>query len=80
MNFLIYIIVGAIAGYIAGKIMHNESGSIIIDCIVGILGGFIGTFLFGLLGFQATKLISNVLVALVGACVVLIIKRAILNR
>ncbi len=80
MNIIIYIIVGAIAGYIAGKIMHEESGNIIIDCVIGIIGGFVGTFLIGLIGFKPTNVIDNVIVAMLGACVVLIIKRAFLNR
>lgn len=80
MKIIIYIIVGCIAGYVAGKIMHEESGNIIIDCIIGILGGFVGSFLIGLIGFEAKNVIGNVIVAMLGACVVLIIKRTLLKR
>ncbi len=71
------LLIGAIAGYGAGKIMNDTSNNLIIDCIVGIIGGFVGSFLFGLIGFKSTKLLANVIVSLVGACIVLYIKKLI---
>lgn len=77
LSIILTLLIGIIAGYGAGKIMNDTSDNLIIDCIVGIVGGFVGKFLFGLVGFTSTKLLSTVIVSLVGACVVLYIKKLI---
>ena len=46
------LITGAIIGWIASKIMNSESG-LLRNIVVGIVGSFVGSFLFGLLGFYA---------------------------
>ena len=77
LSVILTLLIGVIAGYGAGKIMNDTSNNLIIDCIVGIVGGFIGKLLFGLIGFASTKLLDNVIVSLVGACLVLYIKKLI---
>ncbi len=77
MGIILSLLIGMIAGYGAGKIMNDESNNLIIDCIVGVLGSFVGSFIFSLIGFASTKLLAKVIVSLVGACVVLYIKKLI---
>lgn len=69
------VIVGAIVGAIAGKLMNANLG-LIMCIIIGIGGSFMGKFLFGLIGFSATGL-AGVIVDVIGACVVIAIARKI---
>jgi uncharacterized membrane protein YeaQ/YmgE (transglycosylase-associated protein family) len=82
MSWLAWLVVGAIAGWIASMIMKtNARQGLLIDIVVGIVGAFIGGFLFnqfgsaGITGFN----IWSVFVAVVGAVVLLAIIR-LLNR
>jgi uncharacterized membrane protein YeaQ/YmgE (transglycosylase-associated protein family) len=65
------LLVGLIAGWLAGKIMKGAGFGMVGDLIVGILGAIIGGWLFGLLGIAAWGLVGNILIALVGALVLL---------
>ena len=62
------LITGAIIGWIASKIMNSESG-LLRNIVVGIVGSFVGSFLFGLLGFYAFGGFANLVVSVIGACV-----------
>lgn len=65
------IVIGIVAGWLAGKISRGHGFGIWVDLIVGIVGAFIGNFVFGLLGLQAYGLIGSLLVSTVGAVVLL---------
>ena len=67
------IIIGAIAGFLAGKILFGEGFGIIGNIIIGIVGGFIGRFLFGLLGFGISGTIADIISATVGAIILMFI-------
>ena len=70
------IIIGAVAGWLASLIMKKTNG-LLINIILGIVGGFVGGFVFGLIGFGATNLIGQIIVSVVGACIVIAIYNAI---
>ena len=48
MNFIVWIIIGGLAGWIAGMIMKNQSG-LFMNIIIGVVGAFIGGWLFNIL-------------------------------
>ena len=74
MHLIGFIILGAIAGWLAGKIMSGHGYGIIWDIVVGIVGAFIGGFVFSLIfGTQPTGLVISFIVALVGACILVAI-------
>lgn len=78
MDILIWIVFGALVGWVASLFMGG-GGGLIIDIVVGIVGAVIGGFImnfFGRGGVSGFNLYSF-LVALVGACVLLAIVRAI---
>jgi uncharacterized membrane protein YeaQ/YmgE (transglycosylase-associated protein family) len=77
--FLLYIIiVGLIAGWATGKIMKGAGYGAITDILLGIAGAIVGSRLLGLLGiYSSGGLIPNVLVAIVGAIVLVLIVRLI---
>lgn len=81
MGWLAWLIVGAIAGWLASKVMRTSQG-LLIDILVGIVGAFIGGFLFnqfgtaGVTGFN----IWSVFVAFTGAVVLLAVIRLFSGR
>ena len=74
LGFIFSLQVGALAGYIAGRIMGSET-STLRNIVLGILGGFVGSILFGLIGLSATGIVGEILVSVVGACVCIWIGR-----
>jgi len=79
MSFLAWIVLGLIAGFIASKIVNKSGEGVIMDIILGIVGAVVGGWLFNTFGHMgATGLnLYSILVAVVGAIVVLIIYHAL---
>ena len=76
MGFLAWIIVGLIAGWLAGQVMKGGGYGTLVDIILGILGGMLGGWLFGLLGIGAGGgMIGSIIVAFVGAVILVAITR-----
>jgi uncharacterized membrane protein YeaQ/YmgE (transglycosylase-associated protein family) len=77
-GLLWWIIVGLIAGFLAGKVMRGGGFGVLMDIVIGIVGALIGGWLFGMLGiFPGGGLIGSILVAFVGACILLWLVRLI---
>lgn len=82
MNIIIYLIAGAIVGYIASRIMRtNSQQGLLLDIVVGVIGAFLaGYFISPLLGIGTINdviTIPTMLVTLVGSVVLLWIVKAI---
>ena len=74
MNFLIYLIVGGIAGWLASIMMTRDgSQGIILNVIVGIIGGFLGGFLLPMVGLSFGGTVGFLITAFIGAVVLLLI-------
>ncbi len=67
MNLLGSLIIGGIAGWLAGRLMQSGGHGLLTNILLGLLGGFVGDLVFGLLGLRTTNLIGNLLAAVVGA-------------
>jgi uncharacterized membrane protein YeaQ/YmgE (transglycosylase-associated protein family) len=80
VNFIIWIIVGGIAGFLASKVLTGKGMGLIWDIVVGILGAFVGGWLAGLAGIAVTNLLVEIVVAFVGALVLLFIFRLLTRR
>ena len=74
-TILIIVIIGAVAGWLAGVIMSGSGFGLLGDIVIGIIGAVIGGFLFGLLGIVAVGLIGQIISATVGAVVLIYIFR-----
>jgi len=70
-SILMILIIGAIAGWLAGKLMKGRGFGVIGNIVIGIIGAVIGNFLFGLLGVSAGGLIGSIITATVGALILL---------
>ena len=71
MNFILWLLIGALAGYLAGRIMKGEGFGVVGNIIVGIVGAFVGGLVFGLLGLAMNGLIGSLITATVGAVLLL---------
>jgi uncharacterized membrane protein YeaQ/YmgE (transglycosylase-associated protein family) len=80
IGFIVWIVVGGIAGFLASKVLTGKGMGLIWDIVVGILGGFLGGWLAGLAGISTANLLMEVLVAFVGAIILLVIFRALTHR
>lgn len=69
------IILGGIAGWLTGLIMRGEGYGIIVNILLGIAGGIIGSFVFGLLGFSTSNFIGELITAIVGAALLVFLVR-----
>jgi uncharacterized membrane protein YeaQ/YmgE (transglycosylase-associated protein family) len=78
MGILAWIVVGAIAGWLASMVVRSSLG-LVGDIVVGIVGAFIGGFLFNLIGNSGVTgfNIYSIFVAFIGAVVLLVVIRAV---
>ena len=65
------LIIGAIAGWLAGKIMRGGGFGVLMNIVVGVVGSFVGNAMLWVIGLGARGLIGNVIAATLGAVVVL---------
>jgi uncharacterized membrane protein YeaQ/YmgE (transglycosylase-associated protein family) len=74
------LIVGLVAGWLARRFMGTRKQGLLVDIGLGVVGAFAGTILFGALGFGAHGLIAKIIVAFVGAVVIVAAYRALTRR
>ena len=77
MSLLWFLLVGLIAGWLAGLVMKGGGYGIIGDMIVGVIGALLGGWLFGVLCIHAGGLIGSIIVAFIGAVILIFLLRAI---
>ena len=76
MGILYLLVVGLVAGWLAGIIMKSNSGSIWRDMLVGVVGAFLGNWLFGILGITLfAGILGSIVTALIGAIVLVALLR-----
>ena len=64
------LICGSVIGWLAGIVMH-QPGSTLRNIVVGIVGSALGRAIFAMIGFYATAGLADVIVCVIGACVLL---------
>jgi uncharacterized membrane protein YeaQ/YmgE (transglycosylase-associated protein family) len=72
IGWLSFLIIGLLAGWIAEKVMSRDHG-LFMNLVVGVIGAYLGAFLFSLLGIGAGGFIGALVVATIGAIVLLAI-------
>lgn len=79
MSFILWLVIGALAGWIASMIMKtNAEQGILIDIIVGIVGAFIGGYVVRFFGVNPdSNLIMSLITAVIGAVILLAIIKAV---
>jgi uncharacterized membrane protein YeaQ/YmgE (transglycosylase-associated protein family) len=71
------IILGILAGFIASKLVRGSGMGLLMDLIVGIVGSVLGGWIFTLLELAPYGLIGQLIMAVIGAVVLLLLVRAI---
>ena len=77
MYLLWQIAIGILAGFLAGKIMRGRGYGLIIDLLLGIVGSMLGGLVFRLLGLSASGLVGELVVATIGAVLLIVIVRSL---
>lgn len=82
MGIIAWLVLGLIAGFIASKIVNNGGQGVFLDIVLGIIGAFVGGFLFSFFGAAPVTgfNIYSMIVAVVGAVVVLWLYHALVGR
>lgn len=71
MEIIAFLLIGALAGWIAGELMRGDGFGLLGNMLLGVIGAFLGGYLFGLLGFESYGLIGSLITATVGSALVL---------
>lgn len=77
MGLIAYLVIGGLAGWLAGTFMKGKGFGILRNIIIGIIGSFIGGFSFGLLGLSSTGFIGSLVTATIGAVLLIYLVRII---
>lgn len=67
MSFLYFLLIGLLAGWIAGLILKGRGFGVLGDIVIGCIGSLLGGFLFDLLGVHAGGLVGSLVCAILGA-------------
>jgi uncharacterized membrane protein YeaQ/YmgE (transglycosylase-associated protein family) len=71
------VVIGILAGFLAGKVVKGHGLGLLMDLVVGIVGSLLGGWLFSIVGLAAYGLIGRLFMAFVGAVVLLLLVRAL---
>jgi uncharacterized membrane protein YeaQ/YmgE (transglycosylase-associated protein family) len=78
MGFIWFLVVGIVAGWLAGTLVKGGGFGLVGDLVVGIVGAFLGGFLFNTLGVSmGGGILGSIIVATIGAVVLLFLIRLI---
>jgi uncharacterized membrane protein YeaQ/YmgE (transglycosylase-associated protein family) len=82
MSILAWIVLGLIAGFIGSKLVNKTGEGVILDIVLGIVGAVVGGYVFSIFGAGGVNGLNlySLLVAVVGAVLVLVIYHALFRR
>jgi len=82
MGIIAWLVLGLIAGFIGSKIVNKSGEGLVLDIVLGVVGAFVGGFLFNMFGGAGVTGLNlySLLVAVVGAVVVLVVYHMIFRR
>ena len=73
MEFLWFLIIGLVAGFLAGQLIKGHGFGIVGNLIVGVVGAFIGGFLSRMIGITASNLFGALAISTIGAVLLLVV-------
>ena len=82
MSIIAWVILGLVAGFIGSKIVNKSGEGVILDIVLGIVGAVVGGYLFNVFGAAGVTgfNIYSLIVAVIGAIIVLVVYHAIVGR
>ncbi len=73
-TLILWVVIGLVAGFLASRVVTGRGKGLWLDMLIGILGAFFGGWLNGVVGSPiAGSLVGNILVAFIGAVILLVI-------
>jgi uncharacterized membrane protein YeaQ/YmgE (transglycosylase-associated protein family) len=70
-----WVVVGVIAGWLAGVVMKGSGYGVVGDLVIGLIGALVGGFIFSLFGAGYGGLLGSIIVAFIGACILIAVVR-----
>lgn len=82
MSIIGWIVLGLIAGFIASKIVNKTGEGVLLDIVLGVVGAMVGGWLFSMFGQSGVTGLNiySMVVAVIGAIVVLVVYHALFHR
>ena len=80
MHLIITLAIGALCGFLAGCFMGGSKKSLLVYIILGLAGGWVGRFVFGLIGFNANNLIGEIISGVIGTCILIAVGRLLMKK
>lgn len=82
INFILWLIVGGLAGWLASRFMGTDAQQgLFLNIVVGIIGAYIGGFIASLFGISVSSFsILGFIIAVVGACILLFVLQLLTGR
>ena len=82
MNIIAWLVLGLIAGWIGSMIVNKRGEGLLLDIVLGVVGAFVGGFLFNMFGAGGVSGLNiySMIVAVIGAVVVLFLYHALVRR
>lgn len=79
MSFLAWIVLGLLAGFIGSKLVNKQGEGLVLDILLGVVGAIVGGWLFNRFGVSGVTGLNlySLLVAVVGAVIVLVVYHAV---
>jgi len=75
MSLIAFLIIGCVAGWLAGQLTKGAGFGIIGNIAIGVVGSFVGGFTFSLLGLHSGSFLGSIVTATVGAVILLYVVR-----
>lgn len=75
LNLILFLVIGVVAGWLAGRILKGGGFGLVGDLVVGVIGALLGGWLFGLLHISLGGIVGSLVTAVVGAVVLLYVVR-----
>jgi len=81
MNLILFLVIGGVAGFLAGQLWKGKGFGLIVNVLVGVAGSFIGGWVFGLLGIRAGGgMLGSLVTATAGALILLAVLNALKKK
>ena len=74
-HLVVLLLVGVVAGFLASHLVAGHGFGLLGDLVVGVIGAFLGAFILGALGVVASTLLGQIIVAFIGAAILLALMR-----
>lgn len=79
MSFVWFIIIGVVAGFVAGRLMEGGGFGLFMNLVIGVIGGVLGGWVFGLFGIEFAGIFGNLITSVAGAVLLLWIMSKVKN-